>query len=357
MLDPLSVAIPIGEPTNRIVAPRRPMLVPTDKVDEYTWEIDYSAISRFMECPRAGENRIIRAREAAKEQVATNFGRLFHQLEEKRLRYGLNDEVKKQQQDKIDEHFNIFPVPPDEYRTGSRMLDVITKYNEIHATDQYPEKVLVIDGQPFVERPFKLELCTIEINAQIPYDASLLLPQREDDYLHQPLYVSKIHVVYVGKIDTSLLDATGLWVVDSKTSSRGGREFEEAFRLSLQTRGYVWAMKRIVEESLRDKVMGLIMNAVIIRPLTKTGTGTTFSRHTYFYSDDSIQEWEDNMKAIISDFLAHMQRGFFPQHARSFMSPCAHCDYNENCPLPRNQRATDLASPLYRDVTWNPMYE
>lgn len=357
MLDPLSVSIPIGEPTTKIVMPRRAMLVQIGDTDDYTWEIDYSAITRFMECPRAGENRIIRAREASKEQTATNFGRLFHQLEELRLRSGLSDEVKKQQHIKIDEHFSVYPVPPDEYRTASRMTDVISKYNDIHATDEYPSKVLIIDGQPFVERPFKIELCTIEVNQALSefYPRHLLVQgaQPHENFF----YVRNIHVVYVGKIDTGLKDATGVWVVDSKTSSRGGREFEEAFRLSLQTRGYVWAMKRILEKDLADKLMGLIMNAVIIRPLTKTGTGTTFSRHTYFYSDDSIQEWEDNMKAIVSDFIAHMQRGFFPQHARSFISPCAHCDYNENCPLPRSQRAADLASPLYRDVTWNPMYE
>src|SRR5437867_3122470 len=133
MLDPLSVSIPLGQPTNKIVMPRKTMLTRVPDTDDYIWEVDYSSISSFMECPRRGQNKIILARELAKEQTATNFGRLFHQLEEQRMRYGLNDEVKKQQHEKIDEHFSTYPVSPDEYRTGSRMVDVINKYNEIHA--------------------------------------------------------------------------------------------------------------------------------------------------------------------------------------------------------------------------------
>jgi CRISPR/Cas system-associated exonuclease Cas4 (RecB family) len=354
MLDPLSVNIPLTERVEKLVLPKRKMLRQVEGTDDYIWEVDYSTISDFMCCPRKGENRVVHGREAQREQVALHFGRLFHTLEEKRMRNGLTDQSVKEQQSMIEDHFVYHPVPPDEYRTANRMHDVIKKYNDIHKTDEWPAKVLIVDGRPFVERPFKIELMTIEVNAKIPYHPGMLVDGKDLSELRtEGFYIANLHVIYVGKIDCGLSDATGLWVVDNKTSSRGGREFEEAFRLSLQTRGYVWAMKKIMDQ----QVMGLIMNAVIVRPLTKTGTGTTFSRHTYFYSEDSILEWEDNMKAIISDFISHLQRGFFPQHARSFNSPCAHCDYNENCPLPRSQRAADLASNLYRDVTWNPMYE
>lgn len=358
MQDPLSVSIPSPSVASRPVYPTRKLLRPSpDHPDDYIVELDYSALSKFMECPRMAENYLVRSREANKDQSATDFGKLFHTLEERRLGVGaLTDEVKKKQHEDIATHFLSHQVPATDHRTQDRMVQTIKLYNERYEKDGWPQKVLHVDGKPFVERPFKIELATIEVNTTLPYNFYEIVigqPQRSVDLEVKLLYVRRLHILYTGRIDAVLQEANNLlFVLDHKTSSRGGRTFEEAFRLSLQTRGYCWAAQKLLSRS----VAGLIMNAVIIRPLTKTGVGTEFNRITYFYRPDQLDEFELCAKAAVSSFVSMLVSGYFPQYARSFKSPCEMCDYSENCTLPIHQRANDLTSELYRDVTWNPVH-
>jgi hypothetical protein len=233
------------------------------------------------------------------------------------------------------------------------MFQTIQQYNVRYREDGLEKKVFIYENEPFVERPFKLELCTIEVNAYVRYPRNMLVESNNPEVFNAPFFISKIHVHYIGRIDLVLEEVGKLWVVDNKTSSMGGAQFEEAFRLSLQTRGYAWGVWKITGRI----PMGCIVNAVIVRKPTKTGKGTEFNRPVYFYSQDSIMEWEDNMKAHVADFVGCLVRGFWPQSAQSFKSPCAGCDYQDNCSLPRSQRAADLASDIYRDVTWNPLLE
>lgn len=376
MQDPLSVNIASPHVAPRPVYPTRKLLTPSpEHPDDYIMELDYSALSKFMECPRMAENYLVRSREANKDQSATDFGKLFHTLEERRLGTGvLSDEVKKKQHEDIAQHFLVHQVPATDHRTQDRMVQTIKLYNERYEKDELPSKVLHVNGEPFVERPFKIELATIELRLQLPYERSQLVDtkgqegrwsQGEHYFLttgerngksfeeqKKGFPVRNLHILYTGRIDAVLQESNLLFVMDHKTSSRGGRTFEEAFRLSLQTRGYCWAAQKL----LSLPVAGLIMNAVIIRPLTKTGVGTEFNRITYFYRPDQLDEFELCMKAAVSSLVSMLVSGYFPQYARSFKSPCEMCDYSENCTLPIHQRADDLASELYRDVTWNPMH-
>lgn len=357
MLDPLSVDIPLAsgrpEPLDAHLPVNR-LLKPAPTKDDYIVELDYSTVSPFLECHRKFEDVAIFCREAAKDTSATSFGQLFHSLEETRLRAGnVSAETVLKQTTKITEHFLSHVPPAGDHRTADRMVQVIQQYNEIYGLDGLDKKIYVDSEGPFIERPFKIELTTIKLDQYIPYNKALLCNDIGDWKSKNGLYIRDLHFLYVGRIDVLLREAALLWVMDHKTSSRGGREFEEAFRLSLQTRGYVWAAQKITGLP----VAGLIMNAAVIRPLTKTGVGTELNRHTYFYSSDSIEEWELDMKAHVSDIVACLVRGYFPQYSRSFKSPCAGCDYQENCALPRHQRAADLASDLYRDVKWDPMHD
>lgn len=237
------------------------------------------------------------------------------------------------------------------------MISVLNLYNERYCADMWPQNVLKIKDEngesPFVERSFKIPLCTIEVNGNIPYWYNQLCSDIVEDYPAGNFHCRSIHIFFTGRIDAILTQSNLLWVVDHKTSSRGGSEFEQAFRLSLQTRGYCWAAQKLTNLS----IAGLIMNAVIVRPLTKSGTGTELDRKTYVYSSDSLDEWEENIKAHVSDLVHCLVHGYWPQVALSFKSPCAMCNYQDNCTLPRSQRALDLASPLYRDVTWSPNNE
>ena len=354
MLDPLSVPISLSvaeKPITKLNLPKRKLLKRTSIAFDYVMEQDYSSVTNFMRCPRQAENYSIHGRELNKDQSALSFGRLFHKLEALRLTHGLTDAVVTKQHEEIASHFVSFPPSPTDHRNSDCMFDTIKKYNDRYKTDGLDKKIFMFENEPFVERPFKVELCTVPVNRDIPYPASDLIEGVEDGA--NSFRVNNIHVVYCGRVDAVLDEANTLWIDDNKTTSRGGQEFEEAFRLSLQTRGYCWAVWKITGR----RPMGAIVNGVIVRKPTKTGKGTEFNRGTYFYSEDSLNEWESNMKAICTNFIAHVAQGFWPQYAQSFKSPCAGCDYQENCALPPSQRAADLASDIYRDVTWNPMLE
>lgn len=311
-------------------------------------ELDYSSLSSFMECARMAENSLVHARVASRDSSATAFGTLFHSCEELRLRHGWSEATKQAQHELVAKHFmSHFPSPGD-HRTADRMISVLKLYNEKYAHDGWPDKVLVHNGEKMVERPFKLELCTVNLNCEVPY--------RQDQLVAQPALccsfpIRSVHILYTGVIDAILHDSNVLWVVDHKTSSMGGKTFWEAFRLSNQTRGYAWAAQQI----LSLPVAGAIVNGIVMRPLTKTGVGNEFDRATFFYSQDSLEECAENLRTLCSDFLANLSRGYFPQHSLSFKSPCSGCDYADNCALPPAQRAADIASDLYTDVTWNPL--
>lgn len=351
MIDPLSMHIPLSSP--QTAAPQHPtryLLKPSpDHPNDYIFEVDYSSASHFMVCPRQGENIMVRHREARKEKSAQNFGSLFHKLEEKRVLVGWTPELDQVHLETIADHFVKYPCPPEDHRTAAMMTHVLEGYKRTYLHDGMDKKVFCMDEHPFVERPFKIPLMTIEVNATLPYDEGLLV---STSFESRRLRVRNIHVVYVGKIDSLFIDEGKMfWVRDLKTSSRGGSEFSEAFRLSLQTRGYAWAAQKI----LGKPVVGLMLDAVIVRAITKTGKGVEYNRMSYFYTPDLIDEWEDDMKGHITNFVSCLVRGFFPQVALSFKSPCPSCDFFENCTLPRHQRGADLASDVYRDVTWNPM--
>lgn len=365
MLDPLSFSIESPRaPAPRLDLPTRKLLQPSpDHPDDYILELDYShGLSNFMICPRLWENVNVRSRESAYDNIAQDFGSLFHKCEELRLRYGLSPEVVARQRELVVQHFLSKPAPPGEYRTADRMIDVLNKYNSgVAANDHWPESVAVRDGEKVLERSFKVPLCSVPVNTTLPYRYRDLVALPD---FHTPseyhgitnLPVRSLHILLTGRIDAILQNSNLLFVLDHKTTSRDESEVVEAFNLSFQTRGYAWAARE-----LGFPVAGCIINSVLIRPPHKTERGKTareaFNRHTYFYRPDMLDEFAESAKAHVSTLVHFLTTGFFPQTSLSFRSPCPRCDFHDNCRLPPHQREADLASDLYRDVTWDPTHE
>lgn len=367
LTDPL-LSITLPSSPARPPLPTRKLLYPSpDHPDDYILELDNSTLEKFTICQRRAENYSIFSREAARDDSATSFGKLFHSCEELRIRHGWSDTTARAQHELVAEHFLHHPVSPTDHRTSDRMIRVLKTYNERYATDAIWDKVYKTeDGEKVVERPFKVKLCTIPVNSTIPYLAEQLLTDIRnvtrvgaEENFEEGFTVRSIHVLWTGRIDLMLWDSNLLWVMDHKTSREGGKDFYEYFRLATQTRGYAWAGQKLTGKP----VAGLILNAVIVRPPLKTERSSSpreeFDRKSYFYSADALVEWELSTRATVSDFVSSLVRGFFPMTGpKSFLSPCCRCDYNENCLLPREQRTADLANEsLYRDVVWNPISE
>lgn len=355
MLDPLSLSIDTSV-APRPSGPRRYLLTPSPShPDDYIMELDYSSMSKFMECPRQWENYAIHGRELDRDSVATSFGRLFHECEDIRLQFGWTPEVEQRQAELIMRHYLENPVGAGEYRTGERMHHLLQTYKKHWGDDGWPEALMKVEGLPVLERAFKIPLTTVPVNDTLPYnyDQLVVVPDTVRPFLtpETKVRVRNIHIVSTGRIDAVIRDLNNWWVVDHKTTSRGGKEFYEYFHLSLQTRGYAWAAQKLTGQPIR----GLILNALVVRPHTPTGKAYEFDRPKYEYSQASLDEWERNAVSLCSDIVYCLTRGYFPQTARSFKSPCVGCDYSDNCKFAPEYRASDLATSIYRDVTWNPI--
>ncbi len=354
-LDPLAFSIDAPAAPARPVLPTRRLLQPSpDYPDDYILELDFShGLGAFCVCPRQWENLNIHSRESNYEATALTFGRIFHACEELRLRHGNNEAMRNKQRELIATHYLASPVAPGEYRTGDRLLAVMEKYNTMFASDGWPENVVELEGEKVLERAFKVPLTSIEVNTQLPYPQRMLIP---DLVSEAKPYIRSLHILLTGRIDAIIRNSNMLFVVDHKTTSRDESEVTEAFHLSLQTRGYAYAAR-----ALGIPVAGCIINSILVRPPAKTERAAKpreeFNRHTYFYSAESLDEYESDARAHVENLVHCLTTGFFPQTSLSFRSPCPRCDYHDNCRLPRAQRSADLQSQLYRDVTWSPINE
>jgi len=354
MIDPLNINIPLAEaptPTrpDSPALPKRKLLQPSpEHPDDYILEIDNSSLEKFTTCPRSAENYLIRSREAARSSSATQFGNLFHTCVELSLINGYNDTTKTKQRELIAEHFLYNPCPPEDYRTADQMVAILDAYYRLYPTEQF--EIYHDENGHFVERPFKIELCTIPINDVLIYHPQQLVAGYEKGNA-QTLHVRNIHVFWTGRIDLLLKQSNALWVLDHKTTSMGGDTYYNDFVLSQQTVGYTWAAQHITGQP----VNGLILNAVIARKPTKTGRAIEFDRRPYIYSAERCAEWEENTKHIVGDFVSNLARGYFPMHTKWCMGKYGTCPYWDNCTLPPHQRLSDLASDHYRDVTWSPI--
>lgn len=377
MLDPLSFNLPQSVPTPLLPPlPTRRLLQPSpDHPDDYILELDYShGLGSFCVCPTLWRNINVFSREGNRPNNATQFGTLFHTCEEVRLQNGYSDAVRQRQHEIIFDHFLHHPAPPDEYRTGDRMIQVLAKYNAKYSLDDALEKdnwdkaIVVHEGEKMLERPFKVPLCTVSVNGELPYSVEQVVVGKPCiigsvagetfpvDGPNGGLPVRNLHILLTGRIDAIISNSNQLFVVDHKTTSRDEREVTEAFHLSLQTRGYAWAAQQ-----LGFPVAGCIINSILIRPPAKTDRAQKpregFERHTYFYDADRIADFVESAKLHVSTLVHYLVQGAFPQVSLSFKSPCPNCDFADNCRLPRHQRSADLASDIYRDVTWSPINE
>lgn len=354
LLDPLSFSIPTASPVRPDLPPKKLLVRVPDREDHYSLDLDNSSRDLFTLCPYKAENYLIRGRRASKSDSPTGFGGLFHRCEEQRVLQGNTPERVETQHALVRKYFLENPSAPEDHRTEARMLEVLSLYDEKWQYDNWQEKVLKDNnGVPFVERPFRIPLCSIRVNRILPYHMAELVADCNE---MRPFAVDTIHIYWTGRIDMMLEEPPYLFNVDSKTSKEGGKSFWDAFKNSGQTVGYSWAAQKI----LGRLVHGTMVNAVIMRPPLKVPSRGTlprneFDRRVFFYDAWMLEEWERNAKNNVTDLINCLVRGDWPQQPRSFKSPCEFCEFNHNCLLPPNQRKADLATELYTNVTWNPL--
>jgi hypothetical protein len=297
--------------------------------------IDNSSLEHFTTCARSAEYYLVERREPSYHRSALSFGGLIHKaLEVFYLNGGAEGDFNsflKAIYEMADKHFDTHPTEDGDFRTKEKFLDTMISYWTAAETDHF--KILSINEEPFVEKYFQLPLGSVEFNGE---------------YNGKPL--KNIDVFWTGRIDMIVEMDGKFWILDHKTTSIMGETFFADFVNSSQAKGYVWAAQQL----LQKPVEGFYLNAIATRKPSKTGI--PFQRETkrYPYDPEHISEWEFNTLTLVSDFLSHLTREYFPMETKWCVGKYGKCKYFDVCSLPPSQREVTLYSNLYTDVTWNP---
>lgn len=370
----LPIDIDIGEVMTNVQSdkPLRPLLTPIPGTsNDFQFSIDNSSLERFTTCARAAEYYIVNRRELSVYSAPLAFGKAIHSaLETKYLHQGGSREAVRQRQlEQVVHEFQDNPIPVGDHRTLDRAMDVVERYDKAFPVEPFSVITHPVTGEKCVEMRFEKELGKIEINDWVPIWPSLdlNLPGLKLGYIHSSgnmvtnfpsntlvathVYIASVYALWTGRIDM-IVEMDGLnWIMDHKTTQMMGPQFFAEFQLSNATVGYAWAAQQI----LGQPIAGLILNALCVRKPSRTGTSTEFGRERFFYTQDQLEEWHNNTLVLVSDFLHHLRRAYFPMETKWCFAKYGKCPYHDVCSMPAKDRKEILASSQFKSVTWNPL--
>lgn len=179
----------------------------------------------------------------------------------------------------------------------------------------------------------------------------------DPDFRTIPIYLT-------GKIDLPILKDGKLWIMDHKTAGRLDKAWWIEKRRSSQLRGYCWAASQL----LGQPVHGYCVNAIWTREVPATGKpkklgrvitmdewwDDNFQREWYHLYPGELDEWHQNMKAMVEDFFAQYNRGYFRMNSTS-CSRFGECQYLDCCNANPEDRKFLLASGNFTDNVWSPL--
>ena len=324
--------------------PKRPLLTRMpDTTNDWILQLDNTTITQLQTCPRAGQFYTIYRRQRP-DRSPLIFGGAIHCGLEHIYKYGFNSEKAAIQ--KILDYFAQHPYPTaGEWRTPAFAIESFQKYCTHWSLMDNFNPI----SHEWVEKPFALNIGSFEIHDNLPFT----LAQLTDEDSLELLRIETLHVQWSGKIDIVVDQDGSKFVVDHKTTSIGGETFVKDFELAQQTHGYMWAVQKI----LGEHIAGFILNALIIRkPTVKgTGKGTEFDRRHFYYTQESITEWHQDILHTIENFIHSLTSNSFPKATTWCFGKYGTCQYHDVCTLPAAQRAFMLFSDQYANVTWSPL--
>jgi hypothetical protein len=294
-------------------------------------QMDNSSKELFETCARAAQYNSVFKRESAGERSAQFRGSVVHEALSIRKR-ATDPSFEPDQVKLILDLYKDKDFGPDEWRTAEHCINTITAYNK-----QWP-----IESEPFtihegaVEMPFKLLLGRAELNSEVTTHAGTF-------------YVRNVDVYWTGRLD-AIINYSGLLVMEHKTTSILGTTFWDDFQLGSQPNGYVWAARQ-----LGYPVEGVYIDALAGRKPSRTGVMNEFQRQRFFYEPDRIDEWRTDTFTLVTDFLEHLCRNYFPKSPKWCFGKYGMCQYWPVCTQNLDRRNDMLQSDLYKPVTWSPL--
>lgn len=344
--------------------------------NDYIMEMDWTSMSGFLACPRKALWSLIHARTEGRSAAMLYGNAIHHGLEafyrvlssDQSIKHKtvLDSTIMEQILSRGRHEFQDVPASLLEWRSKDKYARTIEAYiKHWQAGDEENIEILRLeDGSPMIEQAFSLPLTKVKVNQFVPYpitqlvapiaynlegNPAIILATGED---HR-FWIDSIHVQWTGVIDLGLLSQGNKWIMDHKTSSMGGDSFWQAFTLSQQLRGYVWAAQEITGHTYE----GGVVNALFGRKPTEKGKGKELEleRKWLHYRPDQITEWRTGMVSHIEDLIHRLCKGVFPENSVSCVGKYGTCSYLDVCSMPPDMRLTMLASDQYADNVWNPL--
>lgn len=298
----------------------KPLLPP----DDNTIFIDNSTLERFAKCARSFEYYAINRRCGNATRIALVFGTAVHAALEARYKgLELGNQIAAGMN-----ILNTIEIPPEEHRNAEFLRNVVSQYDTFCMTNDDYEPIAV-NGVPFVEHAFALPL------------GSVAGPNG-----------ARYNVVYTGKIDLLVKYQDRILPVDHKTTSMFGPSFFDEFVNSSQPHGYAWAAQQL----LQQPIDGYMINAIVVRKPTRTGTSIEFARQPYFLESGRVDEWRENTLWLIQRFVNDWINKMFPMETTWCCNKYGKCEYFNVCTVAREGREKVIKSNLYTDVVWNPLH-
>lgn len=342
-------------PPPLVPQPARHLLRPLPEAGEFLLVLDNTSLEHFTTCPKSAHYRLVLGREAHAKNAALVFGGAIHEgLEALLLGKPVGD-----QDQAVAQYFINNPPPIDEWRTLTNALDVLRAYRQRATLPDYEWEIQSDEDGPIIERAFELPLGVIEVNADVPTLAGMTPTSFLDD---RPVtFVSRIHLAWSGRIDAVARcgNPCGARVVDHKT----GKVEPQEYAISNPVLGYVWAARQLWPDL---DVRGFCLNALSTRKpaggCTMSSRGPrggesalTLSRNYFDYSLERLDEWAENVRHIVSDFVHCLVRDYYPRHTKWCMGKYGPCQYHVVCTQDNPAvRRNMLLSDMFKPVTWNP---
>lgn len=400
------------QPEPKIDYAPRQLLTPLPEPGHFLLVIDNSSLEVFTTCPKSADYKLVRRREAHARNAALTFGGAIHEGLEKFLwkqwaEQNFSEEkafvtsCQAEQDAAIVSFFTNHPTPPDEYRTVTNALSVLSAYRQRASLPDYQWEIQSDDKGPIIERAFELPLGVIEVGTKMEdeqgefyqpenitapwfslqeritlyneFIASLPIEHQAKEKIPDSAYtddnlpcikVTHIHVAWSGRIDAIAKCNNAIRVIDHKTTSIAGDQFVQDFAISNQVLGYVWAAQQLWPEL---NPSAFCLNAIHFKKPTGTGSisnpgprggpaALNFFRAYFDYSPSRVQQWQENCLHIVSDFINSLIRNHFCRHTKWCFAKYGKCQYHDVC-IQDNPavRTAMLNSDMFKNVTWNPV--
>ena len=302
--------------------------------------VDNSSLEQ-LRCPRLYQQKQLDRRDLVSAKAGANFGSTIHVGRAVRYRRcganAVTPEVVIEINDAMQKWLAEHPQPLDDFRDYNHACTVMAAYNNNYGNEGFRIVTNAKDGTPLVEKSFAL-----------PFGKVNYPGQKEDTA-----------IIYTGKIDLGIYDNHGLWSHDLKTAFQFGEMFDAQMAMDGGQLGYVWALKQATGVMPR----GYIIDAVRIRrpsrkseyDLSAPCDASDFKRMPFFVTEDTLDEWESNTKALIETIFWHHSRGYFPMHRWHCVGKYGKCEMYDVCSAARESREAILNGTLYEEYTWTPL--